>query len=234
VPTFPILAGLSAVVLLWLVSSPAPTQPVPLPKVPPLPGPLDPFGRPDPFDPPGPPRPAPKVKVPTQQPQPQPRPQQPQQPQQLQPQRPLQQPPARPGVAPAQPNPPRPQPRLDPVAETKLLMEGLLDANLRGLSNTLRQPPADVQTWLFGRGQALLIAETANLLMLRPPRGTAGQAEWMERATELREAAVRLAQAAAAQNYVRSRTGLAEVAIACNRCHQRFQVNVKVNPFVEP
>lgn len=213
--TLPILTGLSAAVLVMLAGKPAATQPVPLPKVPPLPGPLDPFGRPDPFAPARPPQPP-------AQPQ---RPVQPVQPAQLQ--RPAQ-------PKPAQPNPARPQPRLDPVAETKLLMEGLLDANLRGLSNTFRQPPADVQTWLFGRGQALLIAESANLLMLRPPRGTASQAEWMERSTELREAAVRLAQSAAAQNYVRSRTGLAEVAIACNRCHQRFQVNVKVNPFIEP
>src|SRR5262245_38183332 len=90
-------------------------------------------------------------------------------------------------VAPAAPQAPptakKVSPRLDPIAETKLLMEGLAHPNFRGLDKLLSQKTDEAQAWTFGRGQALLIAETANLLMLRPPRGQ-GQPAWFERAME--------------------------------------------------
>src|SRR5689334_10670248 len=69
-------------------------------------------------------------------------------------------------------------PRLEPIAETKLIMEGMTHANFRGLERTLGKNPLDDQNWVFARGQALLIAESANLLMLRPPRNN-GEAIWM-------------------------------------------------------
>ena len=69
------------------------------------------------------------------------------------------------------------EPKLVPVAETRLLMEGLAHSNFRGLERILKQKPADDKAWTFARGQALLIAETGNLLMLRPPKN-AGEAIW--------------------------------------------------------
>src|SRR5437899_9199529 len=95
----------------------------------------------------------------------------------------------------------------EPVAETRLLMEGLNQANFRGLERLLKEQPADMEAWKFARGQALLIAETGNLLMLRPPRGTA-QDVWMDRAAELRDAATTLARAAAKRDWERSRNAL--------------------------
>jgi hypothetical protein len=133
--------------------------------------------------------------------------------------------------APTQPKG-RPAPKLEPVAETRLLMEGLNAANFKGLDRLLRDKPADVETWTFVRGQALLIGETGNLLMLRPPKND-GQDAWMDRATELREAATALARAAAARDYDKSQRGLVNVANACNRCHQNFRVPVRVEPFAE-
>jgi hypothetical protein len=136
-------------------------------------------------------------------------------------------------AAPAAPQAPGPPPRLEPVAETRLLMEALNLSNFRGLEKQLRQKPADADAWTFARGQALLIAETGNLLLLRPPRNP-GQAAWMDRAAELRTTATRLARAAANRDYERSRAGLGEVAHSCNRCHQTFRVAVRVVPFAEP
>ncbi|HYT92493.1 MAG TPA: hypothetical protein VEL76_27505, partial [Gemmataceae bacterium] len=121
-------------------------------------------------------------------------------------------------------------PKLEPIAETRLLMEGLAHANFRGVERLLREKPADLQSWTFARGQALLLAETANLLMLRPPRNQ-GQAVWFERAMELRKAAVSLAQTLATQDFPRSRAGLVAVANSCNRCHQSFRVSVEIEPF---
>src|SRR4051812_16279447 len=84
-------------------------------------------------------------------------------------------------------------PRPEPVADTKLLMEGLAGANMRGLSKQLREKPADGDGWTFARGQALLLAETGNLLMLRPPRTGTGQDTWLGHAGDLRDAAEKLA-----------------------------------------
>jgi hypothetical protein len=140
--------------------------------------------------------------------------------------------PASPQLPSPRPGAARPRPRLEAVAETKLLMEGLLQANFRGLERNLRQRPADVETWAFVRGQALLIAETGNLLMLRPPK-SAGQDVWMEFAGELRDRATRLAQQAAARDADRCRQGLVELAGTCNRCHQTFRVALRVAPFAD-
>ena len=129
---------------------------------------------------------------------------------------------------------PRPaKPRLEAVAETRLLMEGLAQANFRGLEKMLKDKPADGDAWAFTRGQALLIAETGNLLMLRPPRSQ-GQDAWMERSTALRDAAKGLAKASGNRDYEGSRAALGDVANACNRCHQTFRVAVRIVPFAEP
>jgi hypothetical protein len=121
-------------------------------------------------------------------------------------------------------------PKLEPVAETKLLMEGLAHANFRGLERNLSKDPLDDQSWTFARGQALLIAETANLLMLRPPRNP-GETAWMERSMDLRNQAQLLAQHLAKKDLVRSKAGMQQVANSCNRCHQNFRVPVDIVPF---
>ena len=132
-------------------------------------------------------------------------------------------------VAPA----PRPLPRLEPVAETKLLMEAIAHPNFRGLERQLRKKPGSTQAWTFARGQALLIGEAANLLMLRPPRNQ-GQLLWLERAGELRKAATDVARAVAAEDFTRSRTSFVELANSCNHCHQSFRVAVEIVPFQDP
>jgi cytochrome c556 len=124
-------------------------------------------------------------------------------------------------------------PKLEAVAETKLLMEGLAHANFRGMERLLTDKPADAQTWTFARGQALLVAETANLLMLRPPKNQ-GQPVWFERAADLRKQATQLAMTLAQRDYPGSRAGLQQLAASCNRCHQTFRVEVEIVPFAQP
>jgi cytochrome c556 len=119
-------------------------------------------------------------------------------------------------------------PRLDPVAETKLLMEGLAQPNFKSVDKLLKEEPADAEAWQFARGQSLLIAETGNLLMLRPPKSSSAEDVWMKRATDLRETATTLARAAAAKDPVKGRAALLAVAASCNRCHETFRVDVKV------
>jgi cytochrome c556 len=133
---------------------------------------------------------------------------------------------------------PQPQPakkavKLEPVAETKLLMEGLADPNTKALGKLLANKPKDAEGWAFARGQALLLAEAGNLLLMRPPRAAAGEAAWQTHSADLREQATNLARAAAAKDYLQARTALAGVGNACNRCHQTFRVAVRVDPFGE-
>lgn len=136
-------------------------------------------------------------------------------------------------VAVAHSQPPKPQvvPRLEPVAETKLLMEGLAVPNSRALGKLLAAKPKDAEVWGFARGQALLLAETGNLLLLRPAKVAGTDDAWAANAMELRERAAALAGAAAAKDYLQARAALAAVANACNRCHQSSRVKVRVDPF---
>jgi hypothetical protein len=124
-------------------------------------------------------------------------------------------------------------PKLEPIAETKLLMNGLAHANFRGLERTLTEKPSEAQAWVFARGQALLLAETANLLMLRPPKNQ-GQPVWFERSADLRKQATQLAVTISQRDYAASKTGLQQVAATCNRCHQTFRVDAEITPFVQP
>jgi hypothetical protein len=128
-----------------------------------------------------------------------------------------------PKPAPASPLP------LQAVAETRLLMEGLALANFRGLDTLLKEKPADAESWAFARGQALLIAETANLLLLRPPRND-GRDPWINRTMDLRNAAISLARNISDRDYAKSKAGLVGLANACNRCHQTFRVDFRIGP----
>jgi hypothetical protein len=128
---------------------------------------------------------------------------------------------------------PRPAPTLQPVAETRLLMEGLNQPNFKGLEKILKEKPTDDEAWVFARGQALLVAETGNLLLLRPPKN-AGEDVWMQHASALRESASKLARSIAKHDHEASKSGLTDVANACNSCHKAFRSSVRVTPFAEP
>ncbi len=131
-----------------------------------------------------------------------------------------------------QPQPPgtKIKPSLKPIAETRLLMEGLVNVNYRGLEKLLKAEPASVEAWTFARGQALIIAESSNLLMLRPPKGEA-QDIWFDWAMSLRAAATQLAAAAAAKDYAKTKSLFVSLANNCNGCHKAFSVPVQIVPF---
>jgi hypothetical protein len=123
-------------------------------------------------------------------------------------------------------------PRLVAVAETRLLMEGLTLPNFQGLEKLLKEKPTRMEAWTFARGQALLIAETGNLLMIRPPHNK-GEKLWLNRAGKLRTAAAQLARALAKRDFTASRKSLAAVAAGCNACHKSFRVEKRIIPFAD-
>lgn len=124
-------------------------------------------------------------------------------------------------------------PKFEVLAETKLLMEGLALSNYRALEKHLQgKGPEDVDTWMFARGQALLIAETGNLLLLRPPRNQ-GRDTWMRRAMDMRESAADLARRLGSRDLPRSRAALLDLANKCNHCHQTFRISTRIGPNAE-
>lgn len=122
--------------------------------------------------------------------------------------------------------------RPEPIAETKLLMEGLNQPNFKGMQQLLAKEPTTVEQWTFLRGQALLVAEAGNLLLLRPPKNQ-GDDSWQTLSAAQRSAATRLARAASNRDYVRSRVALADLANACNKCHRTFRVPAQLDPLPE-
>lgn len=134
-----------------------------------------------------------------------------------------------------QPQPPQqPQPAFTPkfeaLAETKLLMEGLALPNYLAVEKHLQgKGPPDADTWTFARGQALFVAETGNLLLLRPPRNE-GRDTWMRRAMDMRQAAGELARRLGNRDLPRSRTALLALTDKCNACHRTFRVPTRIVP----
>jgi hypothetical protein len=146
----------------------------------------------------------------------------------------IQQQPLRPQIIQQQPQgPAKIVPKMEALAETRLIMEAMIHINFRGLERKLSPQPADTQEWVYARGQALLIAEAANLLMLRPPRNQ-GEPIWFDRTMDLRQQATQLAQSLGQKDLTASRAGLQRLAVSCNRCHLTFRVNVEITPFQQP
>jgi hypothetical protein len=131
------------------------------------------------------------------------------------------------------PHPERFVPKFEALAETKLLMEGLALPNYRAVEKHLEgKGPPDADTWTFARGQALLIAETGNLLLLRPPRNE-GRDTWMRRAMDMRQSAGNLARRLGNRDLDRSRAALADLTLQCNNCHQTFRVPTRIGANAE-
>jgi hypothetical protein len=120
-------------------------------------------------------------------------------------------------------------PKFEVLAETKLLMEGLAIANYRSIQRLLKNKPKDNDTWTFARGQALLMAETGNLLLLRPPRNN-GRDTWMKLAMDMRTKAGTVARHAGERDHGKVKEALEALTNSCNRCHQTFRIPVRVGP----
>src|SRR4029077_15296652 len=81
-------------------------------------------------------------------------------------------------------------PPLEPIADTRFLMQAINLPNFQGLEYLLKQRPVDANAWAYVKGQALLIAENGNLLILRPSRSQ--EDRWLDLAATLRSKAARL------------------------------------------
>jgi hypothetical protein len=124
---------------------------------------------------------------------------------------------------------PQPAP-FKPVADTKLLMQSVVDPNadviweavktIDTLSGTEQVQPKSDEEWLAVRNSAVTVAEAGNLLMLVPRAKDGG--EWMKRAQEMIDTGERAIRAAEAKNAQQLFTVGGDIYDACSNCHRQY------------
>lgn len=99
-------------------------------------------------------------------------------------------------------------------------MEYLFEPSYKRLREALASAPADNAVWKGIKGDALTLAEGANLLFGRGPAAQA--AAWDEHAASVREAGAALYAAGKAKDYDPAREAFLDLLGRCNACHDTF------------
>jgi hypothetical protein len=123
-----------------------------------------------------------------------------------------------------------PPPPFKPVADTKLLMQSVIDPSADEIWDAVRTiitkdgtqefRPRTNQEWDAVRNHAVALAESGNLLMMVPRAKDGG--EWMKRSQELVDTGERAVRAAEAKNADQLFTIGGEIYEACSNCHQKY------------
>lgn len=112
---------------------------------------------------------------------------------------------------------PGPQPVDDSMHH---FMEYVFEPNYKRLKPALAAEPADKAAWKAIKGDALTLAECANLLMLRAPEE--GAAGWQGLSAAVRSDGGELYQAARKSDYAAARKAYVSMLSNCNACHKKF------------
>ena len=121
-------------------------------------------------------------------------------------------------------------PPFKPVADTKLLMQAVIDPDADEIWDSVKTivtakgteeiRPRTSEEWLAVRNRAVTLAESGNLLMMVPRAKDGG--EWMERAKELVDTSERAIRAADAKNAEQLFTAGGDIYEACSNCHRKY------------
>jgi len=125
----------------------------------------------------------------------------------------------------------RPQPPpFKPVADTKLLMQAVVDPSadiIWEAVKTIDSPagteeirPKNQEEWAAVRNAAVAVAESGNLLMLVPRAKDGG--EWMKRAQEMIDTGEKAIRAAEAKNAEQLFTVGGDIYDSCSNCHRQY------------
>ena len=99
-------------------------------------------------------------------------------------------------------------------------MEYVFEPNYKRLQAEMAEPPKDKQAWKAIKGDALTLAECANLLLFRAPDEDA--AEWQALSVAVRGDGGELYQAARNSDYPAARKAYEKMLNNCNACHKKF------------
>lgn len=125
----------------------------------------------------------------------------------------------RPAMADANEAPPA---EVKPVEEDMHeFMEYVFQPPYKRLRASLSEAPADKKAWKSIKSDALILAESANLLLARQP--TRDSQDWVAHATAVRIAGTDFYQSAKKQDYRAARATFAMMLTKCNGCHEQFE-----------
>jgi hypothetical protein len=121
-------------------------------------------------------------------------------------------------------------PPFKPVADTKLLMQAMIDPTADEIWDAVRTIVTDKGSeeirphtnaeWDAVRNHAVTLAEAGNLLMMVPRAKDGG--EWMKRAQEMIDTSEKAIRAAEAKNADQLFTVGGEIYDSCSNCHQKY------------
>ena len=98
-------------------------------------------------------------------------------------------------------------------------MEYVFEPNYKRLKAALATEPADKQVWKGIKGDALTLAECANLLAMRVPEDGY---MWKDISLRVRGQGSQLYQAARKSDYASARKAYTSMLQQCNACHKKF------------
>jgi hypothetical protein len=107
-----------------------------------------------------------------------------------------------------------------PVATTAEIMRGVVVPTSNAVFEAAGQAPQTDAAWAALRMQALILAESGNLLMVGK-RARDGR-EWMQRSAALRDAAEAIVKAVDARNAVRLAEMSDQTYDTCEQCHVSY------------
>jgi hypothetical protein len=99
-------------------------------------------------------------------------------------------------------------------------MEYVFEPNYKRLRAGMAGAPKDKKAWKAIKGDALTLAECANLLLMRVPDEDA--AAWRKRSVAVRTHGGELYQAARKSDYSAARKAYVTMLNNCNACHKQF------------
>jgi hypothetical protein len=121
-------------------------------------------------------------------------------------------------------------PPFKPVADTKLLMQSVIDPTADEIWDSVRTiitkdgteeiRPRTAAQWEAVRNHAVALAESGNLLMMVPRAKDGG--EWMQRSRALVDTSERAIRAAQARNADELFTAGGDIYESCSNCHQKY------------
>ena len=121
-------------------------------------------------------------------------------------------------------------PPFKPVADTKLLMQSVVDPNADFVWDAVKtietregtqeiRPKTDAE-WIAVRNAAVAVAEAGNLLMMVPRARNGG--EWMQLAQDMVNSGQEAINAAQAKNAEKLFTVGGDIYESCSNCHRKY------------
>ncbi len=121
-------------------------------------------------------------------------------------------------------------PPFKPIADTKLLMQSVVDPNADFVWDAVKtietregtqeiRPKTDAE-WVAVRNAAVAVAESGNLLMMVPRAKNGG--EWMQLAQDMINTGQEAIKAAEARNAEKLFTVGGDIYESCSNCHRKY------------